>query len=419
MTESIDAIDESTFRQILAQAPGHIVYCDTEYKFRYVNRTTGGYEIDTLIGQNMLTLAPENEAATRQAFEAAATTGQTSTTRSESEMPDGSIRAFSQQISAHRGECGELLGYVLVVTETTDQMLAERERDFAIEKSRATSWMAGQAEMARTVIHNVGNVLNGALVKASMLDEQINSAKLPQLRKAVGMLVDNRNSLQTFVDATQKGRLLLTYLPKLVDELSSQQRRLCDEVKCLQESLGHVTSVIRAQKGMAARVGCLEKENPNSLLNAAVRLSAFGAQSEESLITREFAVLEDLYVDRHLMLQILINLLQNAWEELLELPLAERRLCIRSEQLENHVELSVWNSGADIPSEQVGKIFEAGYSTKAQGTGLGLHTGANAARSVGGSLQYRSSPEGGARFVLSLPLRAESQPTDGLTEAAS
>jgi signal transduction histidine kinase len=71
------------------------------------------------------------------------------------------------------------------------------------------------------------------------------------------------------------------------------------------------------------------------------------------------------------------------------------------------VKIVVKDNGVGIPSENLAKIFSHGFTTKKDGHGFGLHSGANAAREMGGSLVARSNGPGpGAEFTLELPMSA-------------
>jgi signal transduction histidine kinase len=69
------------------------------------------------------------------------------------------------------------------------------------------------------------------------------------------------------------------------------------------------------------------------------------------------------------------------------------------------VSVRVRDHGVGIPAENLTKIFNHGFTTKADGHGFGLHYSALAAKEMGGSLQARSDGPGhGAAFTLTLPM---------------
>ncbi|MDD9941375.1 MAG: PAS domain-containing protein [Myxococcales bacterium] len=414
----ITDLDESVLSQILTQAPGHIAYWDTDYRLRYLNRVAHGYRMEEVMGASLEQFGPQTAAQTRQAMETVVSGEEECSFENFLETPNGGTRCFLQRISAVRDDTGTVLGFITVITDHTEQKRAELARDKALEESRVASWMAGQAEMARTVIHNVGNVLNSALVTTSVLQEQIRSARVPQLQKAVEMLLDNRDDLQAYVTKDPKGLRLMEYLPKLATELAAQHESLADEAKRLQENLTHVTSVVQAQRDITAQGGLLERVLPQEVADVAIQLSTFGSREGEALVVREFSELEPIVMDRHLVLQVLINLLQNAWDAMMDLPSNNRRVCVGVEKKGDAVEFSVQDSGPGVATELKDKVFQAGFSTKPTGSGLGLHTSANAARSMGGTLVCRSSGGEGAVFVLALPSERQLRQAGGNTRAA-
>jgi signal transduction histidine kinase len=83
------------------------------------------------------------------------------------------------------------------------------------------------------------------------------------------------------------------------------------------------------------------------------------------------------------------------------------------------VKISVTDNGIGITQENLTRIFSHGFTTKREGHGFGLHSGAIAAREMGGALYARSDGPGkGATFVLELPLSAPKLPRSNNGEQA-
>jgi C4-dicarboxylate-specific signal transduction histidine kinase len=114
-------------------------------------------------------------------------------------------------------------------------------------------------------------------------------------------------------------------------------------------------------------------------------------------------------VDRHKVLQILINLLRNAKHAMEDVNERERCMTIHVGMSNpGRVQISVRDNGIGIPAEHMTKIFNHGFTTKKEGHGFGLHSGANAAKEMNGSLKAHSDGTGkGAEFTLELPTTAE------------
>jgi signal transduction histidine kinase len=111
-------------------------------------------------------------------------------------------------------------------------------------------------------------------------------------------------------------------------------------------------------------------------------------------------------VDKHKVLQILVNLLSNAKYACDEGGPAEKRVTVRiAPAAGDRVKIEVADSGIGIAPENLARIFGHGFTTRPSGHGFGLHSGALAAKELGGTLTVTSPGSGqGATFVLELPL---------------
>ena len=116
-------------------------------------------------------------------------------------------------------------------------------------------------------------------------------------------------------------------------------------------------------------------------------------------------------VDRHKVLQILINLLRNAKYAMDARSGNDKRMVIRVGMASpDRVKITVGDNGVGIAPDHLTRIFNHGFTTKKDGHGFGLHSGANAAKEMGGTLTARSDGPGkGAEFTLELPTAASAR----------
>jgi signal transduction histidine kinase len=115
-------------------------------------------------------------------------------------------------------------------------------------------------------------------------------------------------------------------------------------------------------------------------------------------------------VDRHQLLQILINLLSNARHALMESQQEDKRLTIRvlASTDSQHLLIEVADNGMGIASENLARLFTQGFTTKKTGHGFGLHISALAAAEMKGRISCASpGPGQGATFTLVLPLAGQ------------
>jgi len=140
----------------------------------------------------------------------------------------------------------------------------------------------------------------------------------------------------------------------------------------------------------------------------ALQMNAAALSRHGILVVREYEEVPMISVDKHKILQILVNLIRNAKYAIDAAAKREKRvtICIHMNE-RKMVSLSVSDNGIGISPENLTKIFSHGFTTKRDGHGFGLHSGALAAKEMGGSLSAHSEGPGkGATFVLELPLSA-------------
>jgi signal transduction histidine kinase len=121
-------------------------------------------------------------------------------------------------------------------------------------------------------------------------------------------------------------------------------------------------------------------------------------------VIKQYGTLPSVTTDRHLVLQILVNLVANAKYALAEV--SDKKLVIRISTTGRTrlAAIEVIDNGIGIPPENLTRIFQHGFTTRKDGHGFGLHSGALAARALGGSLNAHSQGVGtGATFTLRLP----------------
>jgi signal transduction histidine kinase len=153
----------------------------------------------------------------------------------------------------------------------------------------------------------------------------------------------------------------------------------------------------------------MEETLPASALIAeAVRMAdaAPGAASVE--VARELADDPTVTIEKHKVVQILINLVRNARNACADGAGVAPRVTVRIERaVPDRLRIAVSDNGIGIAPETLARVFEHGFTTRKEGHGFGLHGAALTAQELGGTLNAASDGPGkGATFTLDLPLRA-------------
>lgn len=109
-----------------------------------------------------------------------------------------------------------------------------------------------------------------------------------------------------------------------------------------------------------------------------------------------------LYADRALMSQVMVNLLKNAAEALADVD-GERIISVHSTiDADERIRIEITNNGPAIPAEVAENIFTPFFTTKADGSGIGLAVSRQIVRLHGGSLRLKNNSEGRVTFAIVL-----------------
>lgn len=160
------------------------------------------------------------------------------------------------------------------------------------------------------------------------------------------------------------------------------------------------------QQSYARTLGVVEFQAVAELVEDALRMQAATLAKQGVKVVRQYEDLPPVALDRHKVLQILINLIRNAQQALLDATVAEPALTLQIRRVgEDRLKVVVTDTGVGIEPGNLTRIFSHGFTTRAGGHGYGLHSGWLAAREMNGSLSVQSEGLGrGATFTLELPL---------------
>jgi signal transduction histidine kinase len=209
-----------------------------------------------------------------------------------------------------------------------------------------------------------------------------------------------------------KGKVLPNYLATIADQMAGEQTKLVEKMDSLGKHVEHIKEIVAMQQSYAKVSGVYETLSVAGLVEDALRMNAAAFDRHGVNVVREFQQnTPPVCVDRHKVLQILVNVFRNAKYAMDEQDPPVKRVVVRVGMAgEDRVKIVVTDNGIGIPAENLTKIFNHGFTTRETGHGFGLHSGANAAKEMGGTLSAQSEGLGkGAEFTLELPTTTSRQ----------
>ncbi len=298
------------------------------------------------------------------------------------------------------------------VAERTRELHAEADaRQHALDRlSEAqarlilASRQAGMAEVATGILHNVGNTLNSVNISTTRIGDFLQRLRIEKFAQAAELLRQQGAQLPEFFKDDPRGRALPGYLQQLAENMVMNEQTLTEETQSLAKQIDHVKAVIAWQQSHASGSSLTENLNPVELMEDALQINHHAYERHSIQVVRQYENPPLITADRHKVLQILINLLTNAKHALAASP--AKRVVLRLHPAGiDRVRFEISDTGVGIPPANLERIFSLGFTTRPDGHGFGLHSGANAAKEMHGRLFATSAGTGqGATFILELPI---------------
>jgi PAS domain S-box-containing protein len=407
---------------VITDLPVALLACDVSGKITHFNRAAAelhGMELDELGSSSSASLAADiylmdgvTPVAEDERPLARALRGETISNLELTVVPDEAPPRTTLS-SARRllGAEGQPLGAVAVIQDTTERKTQEMELERVHKELVTASREAGMAEVATNVLHNVGNILNSVNISASLVAERLRQSKTAGVARLAALLLEQGDRVGQFLTEDARGKRVPEYMAALGEQLVADQRTALEELTLLRENLEHIKDTVNMQQSYAKLCGVTETVEVVDLVEDSLRLNAGAFARHGVTVRREFGEVPRIEVDKHKVLQIIVNLVRNAKYACDDSGRSDKQITLRVAPVAAGVSITVQDNGIGIPAQNMSRLFEHGFTTRAAGHGFGLHSGALAAQELGGTLRAESEGEGrGACFTLELPL---SPPTSG------
>jgi two-component system, NtrC family, sensor kinase len=403
--------DQRYLRVLLENIPDCIYFKDVNSRFERVSHAMalrfGVTDPKKLVGKTDFDVFTDEHA--RPAYEAEQQIMRTERPLLDLEeketFTDGRVTWCSTTKLPLYNEYGQIIGTFGVSRDITgrkrtEAALAQAQRNL-IEASR----LAGMAEVASGVLHNIGNAFNSVNTSVALISDHTAALKVGNLARAVALIQENSADLGKFFTEDSRGKQLPAYLAQLSAQLTREHQTLLNEMQSLCRGVDHIKSIIAMQQNFTRASSLMENLSASELVIEAARIAEASISRHKIELVQDFQAAPQIRGVRHRVLEILVNLITNAKHALSDGTLPERRITLSVKPVSaERVQISVKDTGVGIKPENLQRIFSFGFTTRRDGHGFGLHSSAVAAQDMNGSLTARSEGIGrGAEFVLELP----------------
>lgn len=263
---------------------------------------------------------------------------------------------------------------------------------------------AGMADVAANILHNAGNILNSIMTSISMSKENCEKTKAVNLEKANELLEQHLKNVSTVIPDFDKIEELLKYCKLLAVRWKEEVGTCAEQMNTIQDRVILIEQVIKSQQNFAKlKQGC-EVVDIRTIIEDTLELLDLELRKNSTVVEKLFKPVPGIKIDRVKMMHVLINLLKNARDAMVNDNAENRKIVLSTCSDENSVYVNVSDSGVGIATENIGKLFTHGFTTKASGHGFGLHSSANYIKEMNGNITVHSDGEGkGTTFTISIP----------------
>ena len=271
----------------------------------------------------------------------------------------------------------------------------------------ATARQAGMAEVAASVLHNVGNVLNSVNTSAGIIVEKILEARVNELSHLSQLINENKMDFAKFVTEDPRGKELPNYIEKLAAQWQKEQAEMIAEADRLIQHINHIKMIITMQQNLSRVTNLEQIVSVENLLDEVLLITGMDDNMKGIKVEKNVSKIPPVSLDRVKFMQIMVNLVNNAKDSLIASNNNEKCLTLTATTNGNsHLNIAVTDNGVGIPAANMTSIFSYGFTTKQDGHGFGLHSSALAAKEMGGNISIESAGANkGAKFTLDVPYK--------------
>jgi PAS domain S-box-containing protein len=327
-----------------------------------------GYSVDELVGQPVVGVFYEvdREAAQRNIALCLEQIGQAKSWEARKVRKDGTVLSVRETAKAVPRANGPIV--LIACEDITEHKRAEEALRQAQADLEQVNRVTTMGELTASLAHEVNQPIAAAVTNANTCLRWL-AADSPNLKEA------RAAAMRIVKDGTRAGEIVSRI--RLLFKKGTPERELVDVSEVIREMI-----VILRSEAMRYSI--------------AVR-------------TELAEDLPQVLGDRVQLQQVLMNLIMNSIDAMKDVH-GTRELVIKSQRSENeHLLVSVSDTGVGLPPQQADQIFNAFFTTKPDGTGMGLRISRSIVESHGGRLWAADNSPRGASFYLTLPAKVEAR----------
>ena len=284
---------------------------------------------------------------------------------------------------------GPIRGGVVVFRDITRRMRAKQ--------ALLDAYSEGKLQILDTILHNIGNAINTvAIGMGSIKEELVANVPLRRFSYLTKAIDAHEIDFFSYLKDDPQGQTVIPFILALNRDFAVQNRALTETTDRVHKTVSQIVNIIQTERSAKDISRIYRTVNLEKGINHALNLlrDSLGRRGIDPVVDCRNAP-KKIWIQEIRLHQMIVNFVRNSIEAIDELasskPMPDPRIEIRSYTDGAFLVLDVIDNGIGIDQEHRPRIFSAGFTTKASGTGLGLHSIANFVVASGGRIQSLSA----------------------------
>jgi signal transduction histidine kinase len=226
------------------------------------------------------------------------------------------------------------------------------------------------------------------------------------LEKVAELLQEHHDDIGNFLTQDEQGKQIMVYLSEVSRQLNEDHLVIIDKLQTLTKNIDHIKHTVKMQQQYAKSSSVEIESSLGEIIDDAIQINLTSMERHQITLDRNIEDIGLTKIEKHKILQILVNLISNAKGALKAVDREDKKIRVCFYKDGDRLKIEISDNGIGISEENLTKIFRHGFTTRDEGHGFGLHSGWLAAKEMKGSLTATSQGPGkGATFTLELPYK--------------
>ncbi len=397
---------ENDIEQILDASSDAIRVVDKNYKIIYASKSFSRLKGNpgNIIGKKCYKATPEKECFTEGCpLKRILKTGKKFAIEKEIESVDGTKTPYLIDVIPYTDSAGNFIGIIKNYRNITNE---KKARKIAEENAL----QQGRIEMANNMLHDIGNAMTEISVYVLKPQMERKWREIQLLYQLRDMFTASEQELIS-VFGEEKQRSLNDFMKALISSFEERNSRHLDFSRKISAAVGHVCSVLDLQRHyLREKTSLLATEiKLSTIINDTLVMMSGGLHKRSIQVSLDTGD-KNLKIsgDQTRLIRVFMNIIKNICEAFDEVESKDKRkleISITPDESKKEIKVIFSDNGIGFPKKTGNELFKRGFTSKPDGSGIGLHECRSIIESHGGTMTIESNGiNTGALTVITFPV---------------